>query len=278
MDRIALAELAEGIEKNRAKYLALAGASVETQRHASMEACIDWSFNLLSDRERSLFTKLSVFAGGFFADDVGQVCDEKSAAQILDAVNGRSLLAHEERLGKTRYRMLPTVQDYATAKLGDKMQSLRQIHAHHFLAVLEKADAQLRGHDHQKAIARITTDIENLRAGLAWAVQAREHRMVVSYSQVFSDYLRLIARFVDNLDLQTQAVAAAKAINNLQLVAGCQNNLGNAYGDLPTGDRADNLQSAIDCFLAAIRGYERCGLTDRAEDVKNYLNALQQRK
>ena len=278
VDRIALAELAEGIKKNRAKYLAGAGASVETQRHASMEACIDWSFNLLSERQRSLFTKLSVFVGGFFADDVGQVCDERSAAQILDALNGRSLLAHEERLGKTRYRMLPTVQDYATAKLGDKMQSLRQIHARHFFTVLQEADPQLAGHEPKQGLARISADIENLRAGLAWAMQSREGRMTVSYAQCFTDYLKLSARFEENLDLQTKALAAAQTIDDLQLVAGCQNNLGNAYGDLPTGDRGKNLQSAIGCFLGAIRGYEKCGLMERAEAVKTYVTALQQRK
>ena len=324
VDRIALAELAEGIKKNRAKYLAGAGASVETQRHASMAACVDWSFNLLSAPERSLFIKLSVFARGFFADDVVQVCDEKAAAEILDALNGRSLLAHEERLGKTRYNMLPTVQEYAAAKLGDEMQSLRQIQAHHYLAVLQEADAQLAGHDHKKGIARITADLENIRAGLAWAIDSREGRMTVSYAQCFADYLKVSLLFTENLDLQRKALAAAQAIDDRQLVAGCQNNLGIAYQNLPTGergknlqsaidcysaalrvytekdfplhwaatqnnlgiayqnlptgDRGKNLQSAIDCFVAAIRGYERCGLMDRAEEVKKYVTELQQIK
>lgn len=254
VDRIALPELADGIKRNRAKYLSGAGASVETQRHASMEACIDWSFSLLSERERSLFTKVSVFAGGFFADDVSHVCDEKSATEILDALNIHSLIVHEERLDRTRYRMLPTVQDFAAARLENR-ESLSGIHAHHFLALLQKADAQIDGHDYQKGIDRITADFENIRASVVWALGANEYQMVVNYSQAFSNYLRLTTRFIEQLDLQTKAATAAKAKNDLRLVAGCQINLGNAYMDLPTGDRASNLQSAIDCYLASLHTF-----------------------
>jgi predicted ATPase/class 3 adenylate cyclase len=275
VDRIALAELAGGIKKTRAKYLAGAGVSVESQRHASMGACIDWSFNLLSEQERSLLIKLSVFVGGFFADCVAHICQEESATEILDALYRHSLIAHEERLGKTRYWMLPTVQDFVATRIGENRESLAQIHARHFLTVLQDADKQIEGHDYQKGIDRITADFENMQAGVEWALRTNDCQMIVNYSQVFFNYLRLTTRFVDQLDLQTKATRAAEAMSDLRLVAGCQVNLGNAYMSLPIGDRAHHLQSGIDCYSAALRTFTEEDLPlDWATTQNNLGNAF----
>jgi hypothetical protein len=55
-----------------------------------------------------------------------------------------------------------------------------------------------------------------------------------------------------------------------------QNNLGNAYQDLPSGDRAANLRQAIACYQAAIRGYEAAGLTEEVAQLRQYIASLQQ--
>src|SRR5208282_5177453 len=109
----ALGDIARGLAERRMKLLERAGAAVEERRHASMNACLDWSFNLLSEAEKVLFPRLSVFSGGFFAEDVGQICGGKDASGLLDSLRAHSLLSWAEAIDHTRYRMLGTARDFA---------------------------------------------------------------------------------------------------------------------------------------------------------------------
>jgi len=92
VDRIALAELRDGLKKSRSQYLKRSGSGIDDKRHASIQACIDWSFNLLKKQEKLLFPKLSVFVGGFFAEDVTEVCQVNNASMLLNSLREHSLL------------------------------------------------------------------------------------------------------------------------------------------------------------------------------------------
>lgn len=253
LDRIVLTELRDGLKKKRLEYLKRSGPSVEERRHASMRACIDWSFDLLPREEKNLFPKLSVFSGGFFAGDAAQVCQVKNAAPLLDSLRQHSLLMWDESLGETRYRMLPTVQEYAVKKLRKEARRLRFRHAQHFLEILERAGKQIQGKAQIAAITRITAHLDNIRSGMETAIENRNHRMVVRYSGTFSDYLQKKAQFSESLLRSRQGLEAAEALNNKHLVAAFQNYMGAAYLHLPTGDLAINLQKAIGGFEAALR-------------------------
>jgi predicted ATPase/class 3 adenylate cyclase len=253
VDRITLQTLREGLKGKRSEYLKRSGPSVEEKRHAGITACIDWSFNLLPPEEQALFAQVSVFVGGLFAEDVAQICQVKNAASILDTVRGKSLLLWDESLGKTRYRMLPTVREYATEKLADQVQSLQQRHAQRFLEVLHWADDRMRGKEQIAGIARISADLENIRAGMETAVRERDHRTVLIYSQAFGNYLQVKGWLAELLRVGERGLSAAETINDAELIAGAQNNLGAAYAQLPTGDRGANLQKAIVCFETALR-------------------------
>ncbi len=253
VDRISLPTLRDGLQRNRSEFLKRTGPTIEEQRHASMWACIDWSFKLLSTEEQALFPRLAVFAGGCFAEDVEAICDVQDTPALLDSLFGQSLLAWEESLNRTRYRMLPTVREYAAEKLGSQADPLRRRHAQHFLRVLDRADDQIRGKEQMAGIARITADLDNIRLGMESAIQAQDHRTVVRYSQAFTTYLRMKARFPEALAYASQGLSAAQALKESQLIAGCQNNLGTAYRNLPTGDRGANLAKAIACYEAALR-------------------------
>ena len=271
VDRVALQALRDGLERNRSEYLRRSGPSVEEKRHAGITACIDWSFNLLSAKEQALFAGLSVFAGGFFAEDVAQVCQAKNASSRLDALRGNSLLLWEESLGETRYRMLPTVQEYATKKLGDRSEALRKRHAEHFFDVLRRADEQVRGKEQMAGIARITADVENIRTGMEALIQASDYQMVGRYSQAFSTYLLVKGRFADLLMLGKRALSAAETLSNAKLIANCQSILGSAYSGLPTGDRGANLQKAIACYDAALRVYTERDFPRQWATIQNSL-------
>ncbi len=257
-DRIALAELRDGLKKKRAEFLKRSGPGLEEKRHASIQACIDWSFNLLKRQEKLLFPMLSVFVGGFFAEDVTEVCQTPNAPTLLNVLREHSLLMWEESLGKTRYRMLPTVREYAVAKLGVRRKQAEELlrrHVQHFLKILDRAAEQIQGKEQMAGITRITADVENIRAGMETAIRIRDYRTVVSYSLAFVTYLDMKAQFTELLLRAQQGLSAAKELKNNSPIAGCQIHLGNAYGQLPTGDQSENLKKAIACYEAALRVY-----------------------
>jgi predicted ATPase len=247
-----LGEIRDGIRTARLEFLTREGPALD-ERHASIIACIDWSFNLLPAEAKILFPKLSVFQGGFFTEDVEQVCQMQNAAKLLSILRMHSLLTREEQLGRNRYRMLGTVQDYANSRLGEDKVVLERRHTQYFLEVLKSADRQLNSAEHLAARTRISTNLENIFAGVNHSREASDHRAFVEYSFYLADYLQVSGRFAERLALAASARSAAAALEDSQLVAVCDNNLGNAYRNLPSGDRGDNLKRAIACYETALR-------------------------
>jgi predicted ATPase/class 3 adenylate cyclase len=271
--RIALPSLRDGLTQSRSDYLKRTGPGVE-RRHASSEACFDWSFSLLTPEEQRLFARQSVFVGGCFIDDAAVVCGEDRAGVLLDSLRGRSMLVLDESSAQTRYRMLPSIREYAARKLGSEADGARRTHAGHFLQVLDHAADQIEGREQLAGLARITADLDNMRAGMDASVATADHRTVVRYAQAFVTYLEMTARLGEALERARQGLRGAEAIDDQLLIAACQNNLGNAYWYLPTGDRGENLWRAIGYYEAALRVYtERKFPKDWAMTQNNLGNA-----
>jgi len=252
--RKTFSEIRQGLERKGREILSWAGAPPEDMRHASIQASLDWSYDLLSPEEKSLLPKLSVFAGGFFAEDVAEVCETEEAATLLDSLNQSSLVFRTESLGRSRYGMLSTVNDYGAKKLGEEKGKFIERHARHFLKVLEKSDTQLREKGGQReGLARISADLENFRQGLGAAIEKGDNPAVVGYSRAFAIYLLMTARFAENHRNSLQALEAAESLQGPQLIASCQHKLGVAYWNLSTGDWGENRKKASACFQAALR-------------------------
>lgn len=98
------------------------GSRTALPRHQTLRATVDWSYNLLSQRERSLFRQLSVFDGGFSLEDVEAVCtesdiDEHDVIDLLSHLIDKSLVLVEERDGEAHYRLLGVIRQYSRDKL-----------------------------------------------------------------------------------------------------------------------------------------------------------------
>ncbi len=123
--------LRESLEANYKEHLRRAEVpehiteDADRRRHLSMQACLDWSFHLLSEHEQTLFKHLSVFIGGFFLDGVEAVCSIPNPESLLDALSRRSLIKWYMVLGKQRYTMLPLIRKYASEKLGTEGEIYR---------------------------------------------------------------------------------------------------------------------------------------------------------
>ena len=146
-------------------------------RHRTLKAAMDWSFDLLTDVERALFVRLSVFAGSFDLEAVETVCtgggvDGVDVLDLLSRLIDRSLVVLEESPAEARYRMLDTVQQYAQERLveEDPGGAIRGRHRTYVLALAERLAPMLfAGPQAATAAERLAADHENLRAALQWS-------------------------------------------------------------------------------------------------------------
>jgi predicted ATPase/DNA-binding SARP family transcriptional activator len=130
------------------------GTRAAPQRHRTLRAVIDWSWELLDDNERTLLSRLSVFAGGTTLAAIEHVT-EGTLDQLASLVDKSLVVATDER-----YRLLETIREYAASKLdGDET---RQRHAAHYTELVERAEPLLRGPEQAAWLARLAAERANL--------------------------------------------------------------------------------------------------------------------
>ncbi len=157
------------------------GGRTAPPRHQTLRAAMDWSYDLLSEQERALLRRLSVFAGGCTLETVEAVCSGNGieTSQLLDLVTSlvdKSLVNVETRSGETRYGLLETVRQYAREKLqesGDEA-AIQHRHSKWYLALAERAEPELRGPEQSAWLTRLESDHDNFRASLEWLIHRGE--------------------------------------------------------------------------------------------------------
>jgi predicted ATPase/DNA-binding CsgD family transcriptional regulator len=150
------------------------GARTVVRRQQTLRASVDWSHALLSDSERIMFRQLAVFVGGFDLDAAHAVAGAEAVEryQALDQLTllvEKSLVVAEDSPQGTRYRLLETVRQYALEKLGeaDDSADARDRHRDHYAAIAAALDSPTVA-DYERQLARAESEIDNLRAALAW--------------------------------------------------------------------------------------------------------------
>jgi len=148
-------------------------------RQQTMRASIDWSYDLLSDNERMLFRRLSIFVGGFTLETATAVCaesdmDEIVVLDLLSSLVDKSLLQAEVEVGVTRYLHLESTRQYAREKLTDagEQHAVTYRHARTFLALAEQLDVAWQTTADRAWFAQAQPELENFRAALSWAFGA----------------------------------------------------------------------------------------------------------
>ena len=159
---------------DRLSTFTLPGAAESRYRTAS--EAIGWSYRLLSEEERRLFTRLGVFAGPFTLEAAQAICGDSATApeRILDLLSSlvdKSMVSIEESAaGVLRYRMLETLRQYALERLTESGEAgqIRQRCCEWYVGLAERADAQFRGRRHWTMLHRLEEEMPNLRAVVAW--------------------------------------------------------------------------------------------------------------
>jgi predicted ATPase/class 3 adenylate cyclase/DNA-binding CsgD family transcriptional regulator len=169
---LSLDEIVDGLH-DRFRLLT-GGARTAVRRQQTLQASVDWSHALLTEPERVLFRRLAVFMGGFDLEAARAVggSGEVQPYQVLDLLAllvDKSLVVAENTSGRTRYRLLETVRQYALEKLGEsgEANTVRSRHRDHYTAMAALLDAPAPA-GHKRRLEQAEIEIDNLRAAFAW--------------------------------------------------------------------------------------------------------------
>jgi predicted ATPase len=158
--------------------LLVGGPRGAAPRQQTLAASIEWSHALLDERDRVVFRRLAVFAGGFGLEAAGAVAAGGAVTQVdvrnaLRRLVDKSLVVAEERHGEARYRLLETIRQYAADRLVEagEATATRDRHLAWSLAFVEALEPE-RQRDLDAWRTRLQREHDNLRAALDWGLAA----------------------------------------------------------------------------------------------------------
>jgi predicted ATPase/tRNA A-37 threonylcarbamoyl transferase component Bud32 len=157
------------------------GASGLPDRQQTLRGAIDWTHDLLAERERVLFARLGVFAGGWSLEAAEAICSEPGSGvgELLNALASlvdNNLVRQDEGVeGEPRFTMLDTIREYALERLRDRGEDVELLrrHAGRYLALAETAEPELEGPGQLAWLERLREEEENVWAALAWTLTDR---------------------------------------------------------------------------------------------------------
>jgi predicted ATPase/DNA-binding SARP family transcriptional activator len=181
-------------------------ARQQTMRHA-----IASSYDLLTEAEKMLFTRLAVFVGGATLEAIAAVCNDAhepgvdrkepttshaadSVATTLVSLCSKSLLQRSELVGAPpRYDMLDTIREYARERLADQgeLDRLQTRHAAYYLALAERSEPGLRGSDQAAWLERLEAEHNNLRGALQWALNRQRSDTALRLGSALHTFWRM---------------------------------------------------------------------------------------
>jgi len=156
------------------------GSRTGVARQRTLEATVDWSYDLLSKTEQRLLCRLSVFAGGWTLEAAEYVCSgiggrKQTMLDLLSHLVDKSLvIADDDGGGGRRYRLLETVRQYGRERVvrsGDA-ERVRDRHLVFFADLVRRAEPELQKADQVAWLNRLQLEHDNLRAALDWCLTA----------------------------------------------------------------------------------------------------------
>src|SRR5690348_5883611 len=221
--------------------LLTSGSRTALPRHRTLRAVIDWSWALLTDAERIVLGRLSVFAGGASLEAAERVCaggpvEQEQVLDLLTALSEKSLLLAEGD-GAPRYRMTGTIKEYAAQRLAEAGESDLARHAHlaYFTELTEAAEPHLRRAEQLEWLAVLEAEHDNIAAAMRGALAAGEAQAAMRLAAGAGWYWWLAGHKAEGIELLTAAA--------------------NTPGEVPDGIRA-LVYGLVVHFLGSGRGDE----------------------
>jgi predicted ATPase/DNA-binding SARP family transcriptional activator len=196
--------------------LLTSGSRTALPRHRTLRAVVDWSWDLLTDAERMVLRRLSVFSGGASLEAAERVCaapavEQDEVLELLTSLAEKSLLVTEGDSapgdGALRYRMLGTIKEYAADRLAEAGESdlARQAHLGYFTELAESAEPHLRRAEQLVWLARLEADHDNISAAMRGAIAAGQAQAAMRLAAAAGWYWWLGGRRSEGFELMVAA-------------------------------------------------------------------------
>ena len=151
------------------------GPTDAPMRQRTLRSTIEWSFDLLNERDRGVFAALGVFGGPFALDTAEAITSGEPdvLTALNDLVEQNVLTVASGPDGEPRFRMLETIREFAWDQVqGTDRAALRDRHLAHFVARVERSEPEMRGPDQAAWLRALAAEQADIRAALAWAEEA----------------------------------------------------------------------------------------------------------
>ncbi|QGN47415.1 BTAD domain-containing putative transcriptional regulator [Micromonospora sp. WMMD558] len=196
------------------------GSRTALPRHRTLRAVVDWSWELLTDAERTVLRRLSVFSGGASLEAAERVCagdavEPEEVLELLTALAEKSLLVAEGD-GAPRYRMLGTIKEYASHRLAEAGESDLARHAHlaYFTELTEAAEPQLRRAEQLNWLAVLEVEHDNIGSAMRGALAAGEAPAAMRLAAAAGWYWWLGGHRTEGMELITAATATPGEVSD----------------------------------------------------------------
>jgi len=157
------------------------GSRTALPHHQTLQAAVDWSYELLNDDETTLLHRVAIFGSSFSLDAAEDICaDEKLNSSavfgLLRNLIDKSLIYVARESDEIRYRLLETIREYALGKLGNSGEEtqMRTAHRKFYLNLVEEAAAHLKSANQVSWFERLELESENIRSALRFSLRGDE--------------------------------------------------------------------------------------------------------
>jgi predicted ATPase/class 3 adenylate cyclase/DNA-binding CsgD family transcriptional regulator len=194
--------------------LLISGSRTALERHQTLRAAIDWSYNLLSPAEQALFNRLSIFVDGWTLEAAEAVCSDEEIKNddildLLEQLINKSLVIKEETENVSRYHMLETIRQYANEKLVEVEESnaLQDKHLKYFLDLAETAEPHLIRPEQLEWLAQLDADYENLRLAFESALNQETAESSLNFCKALGWFWKVRCRWLEGRNRVKRALA-----------------------------------------------------------------------
>jgi predicted ATPase len=228
-------------------HLLTGGSRDMLPRHQTLRAMVDWSYYLLSEREKQLLAQVSVFAGSWEIVAGETICvnsnnNSQSEMQSNEVLDGLTNLANKSLLEvmsskgeEVRYRLQETIKQYALEKLRESgvESTVREHHLNYFAQLAEDLGFKAMHHDQAAALKRLDQEHDNIRAGLDFGLKVNQADKVLQLVSGLFIYWEMRGYYSEGRHYLEEAVALSggKAINR-GLTLGWAGYMASQQGDL----------------------------------------------
>ncbi len=153
------------------------GKRTALPRQQTLRALTEWSYDLLSDQEKLLWKRLSVFSGGWTLEAAEEVCSDdkilkKDIIDLLNHLTEKSIIIYQSE--KERYRILETLKQFGKEKLNEteSQESIQLRHLNYYMEFAETAEPELNESEVQVWLNKLESEQSNFQCAIEWSIKS----------------------------------------------------------------------------------------------------------